>query len=248
MAFYGAYLLFAGLGSLVSIACLVPSLLFRGVRVRAFGQGLIQRLFAFFIRYVRACGLVDVDATALAPLCDVRGTIVVANHPSLIDAVVVVSRLPRAFCLMKGSLSRSIVLAGTSRLAGYVDNQTGLGLVKLCAQRLKEGGNLVIFPEGTRTVGKELHPFKMGFALIAVQTGSPVQTVHITVDGPFLGKHWPLLKMPDRRVRFLLEPGKRFEPAPGMDVKTFGGLVEDYFRKSLSPVAAMPAALLLKKT
>jgi hypothetical protein len=52
-SFYLAYFIFAALGSLVSVACAIPAMLFRGARARLFGQKLIHRLFAFFVGYLR---------------------------------------------------------------------------------------------------------------------------------------------------------------------------------------------------
>jgi 1-acyl-sn-glycerol-3-phosphate acyltransferase len=234
-AFFGAYIIFAALGSLVSVACVVPAVLFRGVRSRFFGQKLIHALFVFFVGYLRAFGLVELDARELSKLRDSGGLIVVANHPCLLDAVLIVSQLPRVVCLMKRSLARNIVLSGTSRLAGYVHNESGLGLVKKCEERLKKGANLLVFPEGTRTVGGKLLPFKMGFALVAVLTRSPVQTIIITAESNYLGKGRPLFKKPAFPLRYSLRLGQRFQPGPGSDAKNFGSAVENYFRERLSP-------------
>jgi 1-acyl-sn-glycerol-3-phosphate acyltransferase len=233
-AFFGAYFIFAVVGSLVSVACAVPALLFRGVYTRLFGQKLIHALFAFFVGYLRAFGLVELDARELSKLRDGDGLIVVANHPCLLDAVLIVSQLPRAVCLMKGSLARNIVLSGTSRLAGYIHNKSGLGLVKKCEERLKEGANLLVFPEGTRTVGGKLLPFKMGFALVAVLTRSPVQTIIITSESNHLGKGRPLFKKPAFPLRYTLALGRRFQPEPGQAAKDFGSAVENYFRETLA--------------
>ena len=233
-AFCLAYFIFAVLGSLVSVACALPALLFRGTRARSFGQKLIHGLFAFFVRYLRASGLIELEAGAVAGLRGCGGVIVAANHPCLLDAVLLVSQLPQAVCLMKGSLARNIVLSGTARLAGYIHNQSGLGLVKKCEERLKEGANLLVFPEGTRTVGGKLLPFKMGFALVAVSAGLPVQTVLISTDSNYLGKGWPFFKKPNFPVRYSLRLGRRFQPEPGANAKEFGRTVENYFRETLS--------------
>ena len=233
-AFWGAFFIFAVVGSLASVACLVPAVLFRGVRARFFGQRLIRGLFVFFVGYLRAFGLLELDADGWSELREVNGLIVVANHPSLLDAVLLVSLLPQAVCLMKGSLARNIVLSGTARLAGYIHNKSGLGLVKKCEERLKEGSNLLVFPEGTRTVGGKLLPFKMGFALAAVLTRAPVQTIIITSESNCLGKGWPLFKKPAFPVRYSLRLGRRFQPEPGQAAKQFGCAVEDYFRETLA--------------
>ena len=233
-AFFGAYLLFAVIGSLVSVICLVPAAIFCGWRSRRYGQKLIHRLFRFFMGYLRVFGLVEFDVSGLSGLPTAGGIIVAANHPCLLDAVMLVSRFPRAVCLMKGSLARNVIFSGTARLAGYVHNESGLGLVKQCGERLQEGAALLVFPEGTRTAGGRLLPFKMGFALVAVLTRSPVQTVFITADTNYLGKGWPLLKRPAFPLHYSLRLGRRLLPAPGEDAKTFGRRVENYFQEALS--------------
>ena len=226
--------MFAAVGSLVSLICMVPAGLFRGARARGCGQKLIHKLFRFFMGYARAFGLVELDASELSELRETDGLIVAANHPCLLDAVMMVSQFPQAVCLMKGSLARNVIFSGTAQLAGYINNKSGLGLVKKCEERLQEGASLLVFPEGTRTVDGKLLPFKMGFALVAVLTRSPVQTVFITADTNFLGKGRPLFKRPAFPLRYSLRLGERFQPAPGEDAKTFGGRVENYFGKRLS--------------
>jgi 1-acyl-sn-glycerol-3-phosphate acyltransferase len=233
-AFYGALFIFAAFGSLVSMICALPAFLFRGTRARFFGQRLIHGLFVFFVGYLRAFGVIELEADELSGLRDAGGFIVVANHPCLLDAVLMVSQLPKAVCLMKGSLARNIIFSGTARLAGYVHNKSGLGLAKKCEERLNEGSNLLVFPEGTRTVGGKLLPFKMGFALVAVLTHAPVQTVIITTESGCLGKSWPLFKKPVFPVRYSLRLGPQFQPMRQEDAKDFGAKVENYFRKTLS--------------
>jgi 1-acyl-sn-glycerol-3-phosphate acyltransferase len=235
VAFFGAFFIFAAVGSLVSVACAIPAVLFRGTRARFFGQKVIHALFRFFVGYLRVFGLVELDAGELAGLRNCHGLIVVANHPGLLDAVLVVSQLPHVVCLMKGSLARNIVLSGTARLAGYIRNESSLGLVKKCEERLQEGTNLLVFPEGTRTVNGKLLPFKMGFALAATLTRAPVQTIIITTEGGCLGKGRPLFEKPVFPVRYSLRLGRRFEPELSGDAKNFGAAVENYFKETFIP-------------
>jgi 1-acyl-sn-glycerol-3-phosphate acyltransferase len=247
VAFFGAFFLFAVVGSLVSILCVPPAALFREVRARFFGQKLIHWLFRVFVGYTQKFGLVELEASELSGLRNEAGLIVVANHPCLLDAVLMVSQMPRAVCLMKGSLARNIIFSGTARLAGYVHNKSGLGLVRKCEERLNEGTNLLIFPEGTRTVGGTLLPFKMGFALAAVSTRSPVQTVIIEANSNCLGKGQPLFKPPDFPLRYSVRRGERFLPLPGEDAKQFGGRVESYFREKLSSAGEKSFAAVREK-
>src|SRR6185503_2915325 len=87
VAFFGAYLIFGLVGCVASVACLVPASFFHGVQAHRFGRRLIHRLFAFFVGYLRTCGLLELEANELSVLKNSRGLILIANHPCLLDAV-----------------------------------------------------------------------------------------------------------------------------------------------------------------
>jgi len=140
------------------------------------------------------------------------GLIVIANHPSLLDALMLVARLPRAACVMKASLMRNPLLAPGARLARYIRNDTPSGLVRLAVDDLRAGGQLVLFPEGTRTTRQPLNPFRPGFTLIAKMARAPIQTVFIDTDSPYLGKGWPIWRLPPLPIVFRARLGRRFEP------------------------------------
>jgi 1-acyl-sn-glycerol-3-phosphate acyltransferase len=231
--FLGGYLIFALLGTSTSLLAFPFSFFFKGPRTHRFGQAFIRSLFRFFLGYLRVTGLARFDFEALNAFRNSQCLIFAANHPSLLDAVFVASEIPRVFCVMKASLSHSPVLCGTARLAGYVQNESGLGLVRQSVERMAEGANLLIFPEGTRTRGQRLNDFKMGFALIAKQAQAPVQTLLIDSHFGFLGKGWPLFKLPPLPMIFTIRAGKRFEPDPAMDVKEFGRSIEQYFDETV---------------
>src|SRR5262245_7108355 len=125
-----------------------------GLRVGRAGIAWGYRLFWFA---ARASGLLHMDARALWPLADERGLVIVANHPSLLDALMLVAQLPRSACVMKASLMRNPLLAPAARLARYIRNDTPRQLIKLAIDDLKAGGQLVLFPEGTRTTRAPLN-------------------------------------------------------------------------------------------
>jgi|ERR1043166_1582570 1-acyl-sn-glycerol-3-phosphate acyltransferase len=230
LAFYGAYFIFGGLGVITSLVCLIPARFLDSRRSHHFGQELIHKLFRFFTWYLRTFGLLHVDASGIAGLRDEQGIILVANHPSLLDAVLVTAQQPRLFCLMKADLAHNIVLSGQSRLAGYVHNKSAVGLIKACTARISEGSNFLVFPEGTRSKGR-LGVFKMGFTLLACTLRRPVQTIIIRFDQSYLSKGWPFLQAPDFPVRCSLCLGRRFEPLAATDARSFGKQIEDYMRE-----------------
>ena len=159
-----------------------------------------------------------------------------ANHPSLLDAVLITSRLPNAVCLMKSSLMDNPLFGAGARLARYVRNDNLLSAVLSCRRELHQGAQLVIFPEGTRTLGypaNPLNPLSRSTALIATRAGVPVQTVIIEFSSPYLGKGWPLWRKPTLPLTCRVRLGRRFDPP--RDAHAFTTELEAYFRAELTP-------------
>ncbi|MHC1764930.1 MAG: lysophospholipid acyltransferase family protein [Verrucomicrobiia bacterium] len=232
LAFCCAYLIFGFVGTLTSVAGSLLGAVWRGAGARCAGQRLINQLFRFFLWYLRQFKLVNLDGNGLRSLRGSRNLIIVANHPSLLDAVFIIACLPNVCCLMKSDLLRNIVVSGQSKLAGYVDNRSGVGLIKTCQSRMEEGSIILVFPEGTRTLNA-LNSFRLGFALLAKLSSAPVQTLVIRYDSRFLGKGWPLLRPPRFPLNCSIELGRRFEVDPDADCRAVGSEIEAYFRSVL---------------
>jgi 1-acyl-sn-glycerol-3-phosphate acyltransferase len=205
----------------------------RGATARRVGCAGICYGYRWFWASARASGLLRMDAESLDVLRDEPGGLVIAaNHPSLLDALMIVARLPRGSCVMKGALVRNPFLGAGASLAGYVPNDSTRTMVRMGVERLHEGGQLVVFPEGTRSPAPgRIHPFSRSIALIAQRAQVPIQTVVIETDSPYLRKGWPLWKLPPVPIVFRARLGQRFEP--GADAGEVTAAMEAYFRKEL---------------
>lgn len=234
----GAWLLvlLAWLG-VISIAwnliAFVLKFFLRGPVARRVGRAGIAYGYRFYWACARASGLMRLEAESLDALRDVPGGLLIAaNHPSLLDALMIVARLPRSACIMKGSLMRNPFLGAGAGLAGYVVNDSTRLMLRTAVDRLDEGCQLVAFPEGTRSPAPgQLHPFSRSIALIALRARVPVQAVVIETDSPYLGKGWPLWRLPPVPIVFRARLGERFEPAG--DAEQLSARMEEYFRQEL---------------
>jgi 1-acyl-sn-glycerol-3-phosphate acyltransferase len=113
----------------------------------------------------------------------------VANHPSLLDVVFLMSFMQRTRAVVKAGVWRNPFMRGVVTAADYIPN---LGdperLIADCTQALNEGANLVIFPEGSRTPEGQRRRYQKGFAHVALTAGAPIQIVTIRVNPPMLRK------------------------------------------------------------
>jgi 1-acyl-sn-glycerol-3-phosphate acyltransferase len=169
----------------------------------------------------------DIDSLKAGP-----PVILAPNHPCLIDALLILTRHPNLVCVMKSELMRNVFLGSGSRLARYVRNDSSRQMVKESVAHLREGGTLLLFPEGTRSVREPLNALVGSVGLISKRAGVPVQTVIIETDSPFLSKGWPLFKRPTLPVTYKVRLGKRFDPPS--DVSAFTAELERYFREELA--------------
>lgn len=195
------------------------------------GQVMIMAGFRYFLAVMRASGALKGDLSALDRLRGQAPLIIAPNHPSQIDVMLIVSRLPHVICGAKSKLLMHPLLGAMARLAGYIPNDAPHHFVREGVRQLHRGRQLLIFPEGTRSSGKGVGPFKQGFALIAQCAEAPIQTVFIESNSRFLSKGWSLLQMPEfplvYRVRLgpMLSCGTdRCDFVAGME-KTYGGEV-----------------------
>ena len=179
---------------------------------RKLGRRGVAWVYGSFWRLASITGMLRLEADALRPLRDEPGLILVANHPSMLDAMMLVAELPRSACIMKASLLRNPFLGPGAKLARYIPNDSPHGMIRLSVAALKEGGQLVLFPEGTRTQQWPLSPLTGSFAVIAKRARAPVQTVFIDTDSPYLGKGWPIWRLPPLPIVFRARLGRRFEP------------------------------------
>lgn len=202
------------------------------------GQYLLQLLFRFFTRWMCLTGMLRLDVRGLEKIRSLRGTVIVSNHPALLDAIFLAAHLPPTACVMRASLLRNPVLCGCALLAGYVTNDSGPGFVRQGIEKIRGGGNLLVFPEGTRTLTPPLNRFKNGFAMVATRTGAAVQTIVIEYHGSHLTKGVSLFSPAAVPLHFVIRAGETFHPQPGEPPHHFSGRIESWFHRELKKTAA----------
>ena len=235
-----------GLGSLALLcliwlpcALILNFLLPRRV-AQPFGRAAISWGFRIYLRILSVFCACHFDLDEIDRLRDQGPLIVAANHPSLLDAVMIVSRLPNAVCVMKAVLMDNLLFGAAARLARYIRNDAALEMVLSARDELQEGAHLVIFPEGSRTLNFPVDACLPSTGLIASRSKVDIQTLLIEFSTPYLGKAWPLLRRPELPLSCRIRLGRRFPPPANL--QAFSAELDSYFRsefgqKSPSTVA-----------
>jgi 1-acyl-sn-glycerol-3-phosphate acyltransferase len=198
----------------------------------AIGRRGIMGGFRIYAWSLSLTGAYRLDLGAIDALKGGPALILAPNHPSLIDALLILTRHPNLVCVMKSQLMRNVFLGSGSRLARYVRNDSSRQMVKESVAHLRAGGVLLLFPEGTRTTRAPINPLVGSVGLIAKYANVPVQTLVIETDSPFLSKGWPLFKRPDLPISYRVRLGRRFDPPS--DVSDFTAQLDRYYRDALA--------------
>lgn len=194
---------------------------------RAWGEllwyRLVQYSFATLLAALggwRASGRHNMPATG--------GVLLVANHLSFLDVVLLGISLRRPLNFVARSTLFVPVLGFLIRSVGaFPIQRDGMGVsgMKETLRRLRSGGIVTLFPEGTRSPDGKLAPLKSGIAVLVSRAGVPV--VPAGIAGTF--EVWPRSRqLPSPRpVRIHYGPPIRPEDISGLDSQAVTALIRD---------------------
>lgn len=199
-------------------------------------QFCVHYSFYFFIGLMHRIGIMTYETSGLEKL-NRPGQLVLANHPTLIDIVFLISRIPAINCIVKEKLLHNPFTKGAIMNAGYISNGVSEQMIRQCVEGLNAGDSLIIFPEGTRTSPNREFKFQRGAARIALQANATVTPVIISCTPSTLSKSDKWYQIPERRFHLkvqvrddmVLDEFLAIEPKT-IAVRRFNRYLQDYFR------------------
>ena len=232
-----------GMGGLAMRLVVFPLLrlaIWRRCQRALLARSVIQAAFAVFVFLMRLVGVITLEVRGAERLRR-SGLLVLANHPTLIDVVILMSLIRNADCVVKASLLRNPFTRGPVETAGFICNDSGPGIVDDALASLKGGSNLIIFPEGTRSRTGQPLRLQRGAAHIAVRGARNITPVVIRCDIPFLTKGVAWYRVPLRRANIVVEvrpdlPVASFlvEESPALAARHLTDHLAEYLQKELT--------------
>jgi 1-acyl-sn-glycerol-3-phosphate acyltransferase len=203
-------------------------------------QKCVHYSFYIFIGLMHRIGIMTYDITGLEKL-NRPGQLILANHPTLIDIVFLLSRIPYASCIVKSKLCQNPCMKGSIINAGYISNEDPGQMINRCVDYLQSGGIMIIFPESTRTVPNADYHFQRGAATIALLANcivTPV-TLHCTPSTLTKAEKWH--QIPERRFHLSMAVGEdmavddfRAITPKSIAVRRFNTYLQHYFTQQRS--------------
>jgi len=171
----------------------------------------IHHSFRLFVRIMRTLGILTLEVRGMERLGK-PGQMIIANHPSLLDVVLLIGLIPEANCIVKHGLARNAFTRGPIAAGGYITNDESVEMFERAVQILHEGETLIVFPEGTRTPFDAMPRFHRGACAIALRGARCVTPVVIKMTPRSLGKGEPWYRIAPSRMRYLIEVGEDIAP------------------------------------
>lgn len=202
----------------------------------------LVKAFQSYLNFLQKNGIIEIQFEGFEDVRNWKGCVIAPNHPTILDAVILMTILPSLDCVVNAKLVHNPITSGAVKLCDFVHNDSPLNISKECKERIAEGANILIFPEGTRTIHKPLDSFFPIYALISKTSGAPIRTIFITCDSDYFGRDFSYFKRAACPMRFRLSAGRIFEPGSALTPREFSRQVEDYFRSELgaTPMVSQP--------
>jgi 1-acyl-sn-glycerol-3-phosphate acyltransferase len=163
---------------------------------------IVRGIWWVLIRCFTVTRLISIDKSALKE--PIQGAIILANHPSLIDVVILTALLPRTFSVAKSSLRKNPFFGMVVRRVFLHDDAQ---LMEEAPALLKKGYNILIFPEGTRSPDPHsMHKWHRGGTQLALRTQSPIQPLVLQFDYRMLAKGQNIFDMGTRPIKITVKP------------------------------------------
>lgn len=162
----------------------IPAYIFAGNREKAF-----QRLNHVHMKFFFALTRWLIRRTKFSiqkEVREIRSSVIVCNHLSYLDPILLISLFPRQRTIVKGIFFKIPFFGWQLRNSGYMPSASGgmpgsamIQNLDSIKEHLAAGGNLFVFPEGTRSRDGKLAPFNKGVFSIARYCGAPLALVFI---------------------------------------------------------------------
>lgn len=171
----------------------------------------VAGIWRFFVRYLVWSGVLSVEYKGMEKLGR-PGQLVLPNHPSLLDVVLLISQVPEINCIVKKDLQRNPAMSSQIRATGYIPNEENEAMLEEVAAVFQSGQSLLVFPEGTRTGWDGQVKMHRGAVSLGLRSARVITPVYIKMTPPNFKKGQPWYQIPPRKIHYEITVGDDIDP------------------------------------
>jgi 1-acyl-sn-glycerol-3-phosphate acyltransferase len=149
-------------------------------------QNLNQRFFSTFFRLCRFV-IPRHKWTIQSQVNAIQSSIIVCNHISYLDSILLISLYAKHTTIAKDRLFYIPILGSIAKHAGYIPSSGRgrcadllLNSLDAISATIGRGGNIIVFPEGTRSRDDRVGPLQKGAFKIAKYCKAPIMVLKIS--------------------------------------------------------------------
>jgi 1-acyl-sn-glycerol-3-phosphate acyltransferase len=158
------------------------------------GERTVHKLAVLWARILLWLSSVKTEVVGRENVLHGRSQIFMSNHQSGFDILIVLAHIDTYFAwIAKKELFSIPVFGDAMRKGGYlpIDRKNfvrAMRSINDAAQIIRDGKSVMTFPEGTRSMDNQIHPFKKGVFHLALKAGVPIVPVTIIGSGDIMPK------------------------------------------------------------
>ncbi|TCP94892.1 1-acyl-sn-glycerol-3-phosphate acyltransferase [Cricetibacter osteomyelitidis] len=185
---------------------------------------IISTSWRYYLKFLNFIGVFSFEFHGAEKLGK-SGQLIIANHPSLLDVVFMIAYAKNCNCVVKQSLQQNTFLNSPIRACGYIPNDGSPEMIEHCAEVLKCGESLLIFPEGTRTGDDGTINFHRGACAIALRGAKTITPVVIKMSPRAFKKDQAWYQVAEHKIHYKFIVGDNLDP-------------QDWLKEKPAPIAA----------
>lgn len=170
----------------------------------------VSTIWCYFVRYLSWAGVLRVSYQGFERLGR-PGQLVMVNHPSLLDVVLILSQAPTLNCIVKKELLHNPSMRNQILACGFIPNTESEELLEECDAVLKEQA-LLLFPEGTRTGWDGEVKLNRGAVSLGLRSAQVITPVVIQMDPLNFKKGQPWYQIPSKTIQYHISVGEDIDP------------------------------------
>ncbi|BFU60920.1 1-acyl-sn-glycerol-3-phosphate acyltransferase [Rodentibacter sp. JRC1] len=157
-------------------------------------------IWGYFVRYAQWSGVLEVNYHGFEKLGR-TGQLIIANHPSLLDVVLIIAKESRLNCIVKQDLLNNPILVAPILASGFLPNTESEEVLEK-SHHILQNEALLLFPEGTRTGWDGVVNLHRGAVSIGLRSANVITPVVIKMSPPNFKKGQPWYKIPVKKITY----------------------------------------------